>query len=78
MKLKKYFSQLSKTEREKLAEECGTSVQYLYQISLGNRTASEKLAIEIEKATKGKVRCESLCPNADWGYIRSTGVCPAA
>lgn len=78
MKLKTYFSQLSKEQREAMADECGTSAQYIYQVSLGHRSASERLAIEIEKASGGKVRCESLCPGADWGYIRSTGAFAAA
>jgi DNA-binding transcriptional regulator YdaS (Cro superfamily) len=24
----------------------------------------------IERATEGKVRCEDLCPGADWAYLR--------
>lgn len=27
---------------------------------------------EIERALNGEVRCEDLCPNVDWAYIRST------
>ncbi|HRQ59178.1 MAG TPA: helix-turn-helix domain-containing protein [Azoarcus taiwanensis] len=28
--------------------------------------------IQIEKATGGKVRCEDLRPDVDWGYLRGT------
>ncbi|OQS36662.1 hypothetical protein B0T40_09715 [Chromobacterium haemolyticum] len=28
--------------------------------------------IELEKLTQGKVRCEDLRPDIDWGYLRGT------
>ena len=27
---------------------------------------------DIERLTKGEVRCEALCPDVDWSYIRGT------
>lgn len=39
-------------------------------IESGNVPA--KYAPEIEAALHGTVRCEDLCPNVNWSYLRST------
>ncbi|MGJ8516611.1 transcriptional regulator [Carnimonas bestiolae] len=77
MNLKEYLSELGKVGRKVMAQRCGTSPQYLYQLSLGNRTASPRLAIEIEKASGGVITCESLCPDVDWEYLRKNGTTAA-
>ncbi len=42
----------SKRERASVAEACGTTVPYLYQVAGGHRRASPSLAIRIEAATR--------------------------
>jgi len=62
--------------REAFAKRAGTSVAYLYQLAVGFRQASPAVAIEIEKASLGQVRCEDLAPDADWGYLEARKPAP--
>lgn len=72
MNLYNHLKKMSKKEAAAFAERCGTSYGYLYQVALGNRSPSPYLAIEIERESGGVIRCEVLCPHADWAYIRSS------
>ncbi|NDV77290.1 helix-turn-helix domain-containing protein [Burkholderia cenocepacia] len=67
-----YLKGLTKEQRAELAEKCGTSVAYLWQIAYEQRRCREALAIEIEKATGRKVKVEDLRPDVDWAYVRSS------
>jgi DNA-binding transcriptional regulator YdaS (Cro superfamily) len=67
-----YFKSLAKAEREKIADEVGTSVAYLWQIAYKQRRCKESLAIEIEKASGQRVRVEDLRPDVDWAYLRNS------
>lgn len=49
--------------RSKVAEEIGTSDQYLYQIETGRRRASRLMALAIERATAGAVAAHQLRPD---------------
>lgn len=39
---------------------------------LHNKPPTIERAIDIEKMTEGKVRCEDLRPDVDWAYLRGT------
>jgi len=78
MDLKTYLSALSTEEREALAKACGTTPGHLRNVSYGDRTCAEKLAIELERETGGRLRCEDLRPDVDWAVIRGTSPEPAA
>lgn len=67
-----YLSSLDGAGRDALATACGTSLGHLRNIAYGCKSCAPELAIEIERETGGKVRCEDLCPGVDWAYIRST------
>ena len=69
--LKNYFLNLSGDEREAFAANCNTSVAYIQQIYQGHRQCSSSLAIEIDKNSNGLVKCDELCPNTDFDYLRS-------
>ena len=69
--LKNYFLSLSGDEREAFAAKCKTSVAYIKQIYQGHRQCSASLAIEIDKNSKGFVKCDELCPSTDFDYLRS-------
>lgn len=73
MNLRNYLLSLSKAERAGFAERCGTSFAYLQQIGYGHRTCTPDIAINLERESKGVLRCEALYPPADWQFIRSTG-----
>jgi DNA-binding transcriptional regulator YdaS (Cro superfamily) len=72
MSLKTYLKALSQDERETFAAACETTVGQLTQVAGGHRRAGEALAINIERESGGKVRCEDLRPDVDWAYLRNT------
>ncbi|MGA4742417.1 helix-turn-helix domain-containing protein [Acinetobacter junii] len=71
MPLKKYFRTLSKAQKEEFAERCETTVDYMKLIIFGVRSCTAKLAIDIDRESKGAVKCEELCPEADFNYLRN-------
>ncbi len=70
MPLKKYFKTLSKDQKEDFAQRCETTVDYLKLIIFGVRSCTAKLAIDIDRESNGAVKCEELCPDADFKYLR--------
>lgn len=71
MNFKAYYFKLSVQEREEFAKACETSRKHLTNIAYG-KTCGESLAINIERESKGAVRCEEMRPDVDWGYLRGT------
>lgn len=69
--LKIYLLGLTPDGRKEFAKECLTTVGNLQQIIYVNKKCSAPLAIRIDKASKGKVPCDSLCPEADFDYLRN-------
>lgn len=51
MTMTEFLRAASKRERAEVAERCGTSVAYLYQLAGGHRRASYHLAARIEAHT---------------------------
>lgn len=70
--LKAYFLGLNDFEREDFARRCKKSVEYIRSVMYGTRKCQAKLAIDIERESGGKVRCETLCPDVDFAYLRNT------
>lgn len=76
MRLNEYLKSLARQSEgacEEFAEKCGTTIGQLRNVARGHRRAGESLAINIERETAGKIRCEDLRPDVDWAYIRNTG-----
>ncbi|MEW5968658.1 MAG: transcriptional regulator [Pseudomonadota bacterium] len=70
--LAEYLDSLpTKEAKEAFAKRCGSSLGYLRLIVNNIRNCSATLAIDIDRESKGKVRCDDLCPNADFNYIRN-------
>lgn len=69
--LKIYLLGLTPEAREAFAKKCSTTVGNLQQIIYVNKKCGAPLAIRIDKASGGKVPCDSLCPEADFNYLRS-------
>ncbi|MEN3978228.1 hypothetical protein [Acinetobacter sp. CWB-B33] len=69
--LKAYFSKLTLEARKNFAKDCLTTVGNLQQIIYVNKKCGAPLAIRIDKATNGQVSCDSLCPEADFNYLRN-------
>lgn len=72
MNLLDYLKGISKEQLNEFAEQCQTSVGQLKQVAYGHRRASAALAINIERASGGEVRCEQLRDDIDWSYLRGT------
>ncbi len=60
MKMLIYFKSLTSQQKAALAEELGTSVQYLSQIAHDHRKASHTLAKNIERSTNKQVTRHDL------------------
>lgn len=72
MPLKKYFRTLTKAQKEDFAARCDTTVDYMKLIIFGVRSCTAKLAIDIDRESNGAVKCEELCPDADFQYLRDS------
>jgi len=70
MPLSNYLKSLDAAARQRLAAACGTSVDYLFQISRGTRQPKLHLAVMIDQESTGAVSFESLLPHVDWHYVR--------
>lgn len=70
MSLKDFFLALSDTEREAFAVRVGTTVGHIKQVMYGNRACNAALAIEIDRESAGAVKCDDLCPDVDFDYLR--------
>ena len=72
MSLHSYIKILDKAKLEELAARCETTAGQLKQIAYGNRRASVRLAVSLERETQGKITCEQLRPDVDWAYLRGS------
>jgi DNA-binding transcriptional regulator YdaS (Cro superfamily) len=67
--LRGYLNSLHPDVRDRFAERCGTTQNYLRKaISKRQRLALET-AILIDQESGGVVRCEHLRPDVDWNYL---------
>ncbi|EGU03076.1 TPA: helix-turn-helix domain-containing protein [Acinetobacter baumannii] len=70
--LKQYFSSLSEEQQKAFAAACETTTGQIKQIMYGYRPCNPSLAINIDRESKGQVRCDDLCPDTDFDYLRRT------
>lgn len=70
MDLKTFFMAMSMLERERFAKRCGTSRQHITNIAYGQKPCSDRLAVAIDRESKGIVCCEPLSPSMDWAHLR--------
>jgi DNA-binding transcriptional regulator YdaS (Cro superfamily) len=77
MTLHEYLRRISKADRAKLAAEVGYHENTLVNVSNGSKSCSAGLAIELERATRGVLRVEDICPAIDWSVIRGKTARPA-
>lgn len=69
---KSYFLALSIDDRTVFAGRCKTTRKHMTNVAYGYKTCAESLAINIERESRGAVRCEDLRPDVDWAYLRGT------
>lgn len=63
LQIHEWLRSASKEERERVAKEAKTSVDYLYQLSGGHRKASLELADRLQQATKGQLTIAGIRPD---------------
>jgi len=73
MDIYNYLMSMPVPERKAFAARCGTSVGYLRKLKYTGLQVGAKIAIAIERESDGRVRVESVLPDADWAYIRRSG-----
>ena len=69
--LHQYFTSLNDEEKDNFAKTCSTTVGQIQQIMYGHRSCNPILAIAIDRESGGMVSCDSLCPDADFSYLRN-------
>jgi len=72
MDIKTFLSHMTVAQREDFAARCKTSIRHLQNVAYGYKPAGESLCINIERESKGQVRCESLRPDVDWAVLRNS------
>lgn len=70
--LRLYLKTMPTDEQIAFAKRCKTTLNYLRKAISAHQALSEKLAIQIERESDGKVRCEQIRSDVDWAYIRGT------
>lgn len=71
-KLLKYLNSLSLEQRAQFCDACGVTEGALRTSISKGRKIDASTAINIERESGGKVRCEEIRPDVDWRYIRGT------
>jgi DNA-binding transcriptional regulator YdaS (Cro superfamily) len=72
MELSDFWEPLSAGAKLDFAKRCETSVGHISNIAFWGKRCGEKLAVCIERETKGQVRCESLRADVDWAVLRAS------
>lgn len=70
--LQSYLNDLQVTDQVAFASRCGTTVGYLRKAISKGQQLGEKLVINMERESGGRLRCEELRPDVDWAYIRAS------
>jgi DNA-binding transcriptional regulator YdaS (Cro superfamily) len=71
MTLHDYIGRLTPDERRAFCRRSKTSTDYLSKILSGTKNPGLEKCVQIEKASGGAVRCESLNPSLPWRYLRN-------
>ena len=77
MELKTFYLSMKPDEREAFALRCDTTLGHFRNVVYG-KSCGEKLAVNIERESLGAVRCEELCPDVDWAFLRNSNQQQAA
>ena len=68
-----FYDSLTKKERASLATRCGTTAGTLKNARYSQRPIKARLAVAIDRETKGAVSMFGLAPHdLDWAYVKRT------
>lgn len=73
--LRSYFRSLSAAGKRDFAKSCGVQLGYIRKMLSPSaredgKLFSESLVLKFEHFSRGRVKKESLLPDADWSYLR--------
>ena len=71
-KLKSYCVAKGKGTIKELVQFLGCHPSFVSAMLRNERRIPARFCIEIEKFTNGEVKCEDLCPDIDWAYLRNS------
>jgi len=71
-KLLAYLNGLDKAGRAEFCMACGTTERYLRKAISAKQPLGAHLCINIDRESRGVVRCEDLRRDVDWAYLRGT------
>lgn len=57
-------------QRSEFAIRVNSTTGHLANVAYGVKPCAASLAVSIDRESKGSVRCETLCPEVDWPYLR--------
>ena len=63
MTLREFFSSLSREEKQRLADDLGVKLMYLWNVAVGCKPVSRYLAVALEEATRGLLTRQALRPD---------------
>lgn len=63
MTLREFFSSLSKEEKQRLADDLGVKLMYLWNVACGCKPVSRYLAVALEEASRGLLKRKELRPD---------------
>jgi DNA-binding transcriptional regulator YdaS (Cro superfamily) len=70
--LREYIKSLNAEQRVAFSEAIGASIGHLRKAISLRQKLSPAVVVEIERASSGRITCEQLRPDVNWGYLRSS------
>jgi DNA-binding transcriptional regulator YdaS (Cro superfamily) len=71
-KLLAYLNGLDKAARIEFCLACGSTERYFRKAISARQPLGAHLCINIDRESRGAVRCEDLRPDVDFAYLRGT------
>lgn len=72
MNIRDYLKTMSREERVKFAQRCGTSLGHLQNVAYGYKPCQPELAMAIEEESGQAVKVETIAPGYRWHVIRGS------
>lgn len=63
MNLREFFTSLSREEKQRLADDMGVKLMYLWNVACGSKPVSRYLAVALEEASRGMLKRQDLRPD---------------
>jgi DNA-binding transcriptional regulator YdaS (Cro superfamily) len=68
--IRTYLNSLPVAKQEQFASRCGTTLGYLRKALSTGEDIRESVVINMERESKGAIRCEEVRTDVDWAVLR--------